>query len=328
MITAPFDEHASSEEKLAKVDELLTRIRSRSLQSYDVKTLELDIATVLHRYEMWTTPVGDREVWFRGRICSDANGFGHLSEVLCRDAASTTIGRANLPHQPAFYGSWNRLTVFGECNVEEGDYIQVTTARSLPGVAVSFQTAGEIAHVAYTGRSLHRSTRWGNRSLEAIKRLPQAELLYRLYVDHHFATEFRRPHDGKPYSYKATAAYATHVFRAGVGVMYPSVDGHGGMNGAVDVSTFNHKFEIVSTEVWRIEKVYMRGVYETKLMRASSQFEPDGTIRWGTVAADNVVEAVQGRERMSYRKPLWRVPEDKRGPESLPAAWYRTEPAA
>ena len=125
-----------------------------------------------------------------------------------------------------------------------------------------------------------------------------------LYIDSFFAESFRRRVE-RPYEYKTTALFAEKFLAKG-GLMYPSVQSSGGFNIALSADAFDAKFEVIFTELLRIDRFYGFGTYEIKVLKRSCDFGSDGTIHWNSSKQPPLRWNLQEGLRTTERFDGWR----------------------
>ncbi len=167
-----------------------------------------------------------------------------------------------------------------ETSMEVGDVLQVIALRPIEGIEVPCHIVGEYQSVLNSGRSLISSKLTEDAVWKFLNEHPEREALT-LLVDSFVAEQYRQVVK-HPTEYKFTALYADLVCGEELGLMYPSVAANHGINLAVSGKMFDAVFEVLFTEVFKIEKYFGYGVYERKLIRASCDFEEDGTIQWNS----------------------------------------------
>jgi hypothetical protein len=219
---------------------------------------------------------------------------------------SPNFGRANLPHFPVLYASWNIRTVLDEVGAEQGDYIQVIALRPIPGIQIPCHIVGEYQSIINSGGSLINS-----RNLEQyVNNLlgehdPNWDRI--LYVDSFLAEAFRQMVKN-PLEYKTTAIFSHRFYMDAGGIMYPSVESPRGINLAVPAEVFDRHFEVLFTDVYYVERFYGYSVYEVTSVKHSSKFATDGEINWGYEKTMNLGWNVHRGLQLESDVAGWRKP--------------------
>ena len=282
-------------------------LRGANLQARSIDWVNDQLSVLFRHY----FPIGigrsAEQVWYRGRKCPSEEGHASLTQMIYPGSGGEDFGRANFPRSRVLYASWNMRTVFDEIAVQAGHYVQTIALRPIAGLQVPCHIVGEYQSILNSGGSLINS-----RILEqAVNRQMHDETDERqeanFYIDSYFAESFRRRVE-HTYEYKATAAFAEKLHKANGGLMYPSVQTAGGINIALPATVFDANFEVMSTEVHRIDTCYGYGLNHTSLLRSSCDFESDGTINWSSHKRRPATWNLQEGVRMSASETGWRKP--------------------
>jgi hypothetical protein len=265
---------------LDEIVALGTNLRGSNLRTFEVKDVAALVVEFLSNAgELPHFSTTSNQTWFRGRICNEGTGYANLRDVIY-PPKTVDFGRANIPGRRVFYASWNILAVMDELSVRSGQYVQIVAARAREKAMVPCADYGELTHLLYSGRIRRPAPQleqWiANMWLKA-----DANTQRRLqYVDAFVSEEFRkvRTHSVE---YQVTAAIA-EIFHesGGGGIIYPSVASYAAENVAVSAEVFDEKFEVLWTEVHRIDRFYGYGVYDATITRRTCDFDPDGLIKW------------------------------------------------
>lgn len=199
-------------------------------------------------------------------------------------------------------------TAYDEISALPGDYIQTISIRPVAGVEYPCAVVGEYHSILTSGRSLVNSRLTEQRVASEYEPDGTAHLVPQ-YIDAFLADIFRRAIT-KPHEYRLSAIVAHLVTGKNWGLIYPSFHVAHSMNIAVPMGAFNAAFEVISTAVLQIDRALGYGIYEAKLVKASSTFHRDGTIDW---EAENTLLA------------SWNLQEGVRTLED-PAGWRVTAP--
>ncbi len=263
--------------------EIMESLRGANLQARSEVHVRERLRELLKlaKYEGLGISRDENQIWYRARKCETPDGYSNLDQVLYPPPNSVDLGRANLRGASVLYASWNPTVAIEEIGAEAGDVVQLVALRVAPGFQLPCHIVGEYESVLNSGGSLVNS-----RKLEqAINEMHAANPLRvkeMQFVDSFFAEAFRKRVE-RPYEYRVTALYAERILAApDGGLMYPSVRLAGGINLAVTPTVCDERFEILFSDVWKIERYYGYGMYFCSPIKHATTFEPDGIIAWNT----------------------------------------------
>lgn len=265
---------------LDEIVSLATRLCSADLHTLATR----EVAAIVDELIAGYRPVGFStdcdEIWYRGRICDSGQGFGNLREVIY-PPVTREFGRAHIPGRRVFYASWNKMTVLDEISAKTGQHVQLVAVRAREGVSAPCSSFGELTHLYRTGR-IRLPAPQLQRAIEMDFLRCDEDMQRRLlYLDAFISDEFRKICP-TPIEYQLTAAIAEVFHESASGVMYPSVQTHGAQNLAVAAELFDASFEVLGTELHKVEKSYGYGVFDAKEVAHSCDFEADGRINWNS----------------------------------------------
>jgi hypothetical protein len=196
------------------------------------------------------------------------------------------------------------LTALDEIGAQAGDIVQLIALRPIAGVDVPCHVVGEYQSFYSSGRSLLRSG--------VIERHLGAELAKdadafarSVFIDSVLAECFCHPAK-RAFEYKLTAVYSELLHRGGGGLIYPSVATSGGMNLAIPATTFDSQFEVVFTQVLKVESAFGYGLYTMTPLRYSCDFKSAGEINWESGSRRVFQWSPQGGLHETQDRPGWR----------------------
>lgn len=232
--------------------------------------------------------LGYRQVWHRGVLLDEAGPHPNVSRVSYHPKPQN-FTRAGSPGQPMLYASRNRGTVFAELGAKTGDLVQLIACRPKDGQIVRSEIVGEFEYVFNAGLSLVGY----DKSIELVEGLAAKDPLQfqrAVFVDAFFAHLFSRriPRDSS-ILYRPTAIIAFYLMNHSEALMFPSVQRRGGLNIAVPAATFDKKFEVLDSEVVRVNHLGYEQ-YVGDVIKMSERIDADGRIAWAPA-----VSARQGR---------------------------------
>ena len=299
----------SNMDSLQEIDDVVSVAETLSgadLQNRSVNWIREQLTLLVANYKGIGIGRSSEQVWYRARKCSQESGFSNLLQMIYPPADKIGFNRANLPGVPVLYASWNVMTVLDEIGAEVDDHIQIVALRPVAGVDLPCHIVGEYQSINNSGGWLVNS-----RELEQLVNKLQHDDPLRhmkaLYVDSFLAEAFRR-RVLRPYDYKITAVYADKFHKAKGGFMYPSVQTAGGMNIAVPAEDFDAKFEIISAQILKIDRCFGYGLYTSKLLKSTCDFNADGTIIWNSSRQSPAQWNLQVGLRTSQPFVGWRKP--------------------
>jgi hypothetical protein len=282
---------------------IATRLREADLGSISAEALREDLLKLLDGYLILGVPRSAQQVWYRARKAKTEEGYACLTELVYPKGGNTSYGRANLPGSSAMYGSLSIPTVFDEKDVEQGDIVQTITFRPIVGSMVPCHIVGNYRSFHNCGRCLIHDPK-----TEAILGQMQAKVpdafLSAVFVDS-FLAEFFGRINTVSYNYKLSAVYAELLMTNG-GVIFPSVKNPGGMNLAIPSALFDSTFEVITTEVFKVQNAWGYGLYAPKPLRRSCDFDTDGNIDWKSTKNRMARWSPQGGIEFDSA-PGWRV---------------------
>lgn len=262
-------------DELARASDELRGLDHRARSIDEIKIL---LDKIVSGHWVCSVPVHPQQTLFRVRKCDSSNPYNSLRDLIYPPVANVSYGRANVPGKPVLYASWNLQTALDEINAEAGDHVQVIEVRLRAAHEVILLIIGEMRHIYSTGRSLLGAT--SNEAYASQLFTSNNEQFVRAYfVDCLFAELFSRP-GGRSIDYKITSFIAENLLSRDLGLIYPSVQAHNGINIALPKSVFDSRCLVASTTLIKIEKFYKYGIYQLRNIALSSQFGLDGTIIW------------------------------------------------
>lgn len=252
------------------------------LKSDDPESLRNILSKLLGSGDLSCITLNGNELWYRAVKCDDANGHSNISRCLHPPNGSKHMGRAQLPDQPVLYASRSQMVAFAELGATVGDFVQISVLR--PGLNLDIP-----CHVVGARQSYYVRNKCpiGGEVLDECLRQHHVddpnEAIVLAYVDSVLADYFRKEvKESEPYNYKITAFFSERFIGAQGGVIYPSVQIHGGINLALAGSTVDSRLETLWTEVVEIIEDFGHGMYVTQEKRYSEEIDPDGKINWAS----------------------------------------------
>lgn len=266
-------------ETLPPLATLAAQLRGTNLRAHTQSEIADLLDHLLARYETIRVGFGSADPWLRARLCPGPGGFQSLRDMLYPPTPSSTFGRANLPGERTLYASMNRRTALDEIGASAGEYVQMIGLRIKEKQTVPFVVVGEIESILNTGRSITRNSST-EESVNGRQASDSVRINELLFLDSFLAEAFRKQAP-RPHDYMLTATFASKAREKFGGLIYGSVRMVGGLNVAVDAETFDRSFEVVFTDVCRVNRYFGHSVYDLTFVKGTTAFLEDGSIAWG-----------------------------------------------
>lgn len=270
-----------------KVIELnsLNRFRNDLFDATTEDTIEKLIEWYLESFGGVNFKFGYNQPIIRARICPTGNGFNHSSDLHSPPPEITNIGRMNEKGCPMFYGAYHIGTALAEINAKEGDTVQVAQFQ-LPNKSDSRMRCLAIGEVynAYHGiRTISESMFDEIRKL--LGRLGKDNIqgmLSYIYMDA-FSAELLNDTSASEKDYIYSRILSKLLLRKHPeidGLIYPSAKILGTANISLRPESVVEKAKLVSTQVFKIKRLYHYGFCDFDLIKQAKGETPDGRIVW------------------------------------------------
>lgn len=264
--------------KLDEKTRIANILRQADLRAISPESLEAELITLLDGYKIFGLARTMEQVWHRVRpVKSIDKIFTSLRELIYPETGNDSYGRANLPGSTVMYGSWNLMTAIDEKEIQEGDIFQSITYRPIEGAVIPCHVVGDYQSFNNSGRCIISNPPMESTLSEMLVKQPQ-EFLVGVFVDS-FLAEFFARINAVSYDYKISAVYSELLMTNG-GVIFPSTKNRGSMNMAVSSKLFDDKFEVITTEVFRLDRTWGYGIHTCTPLKGSCDFDENGNIVW------------------------------------------------
>ncbi|EER3651979.1 RES family NAD+ phosphorylase [Escherichia coli] len=274
-------------EKNVKVIELssLDHFRNDLLANSTPKSVEAHLSWYLKSFGGLNFSFGYDRPIIRARRCSNADGYGNISQLLSPPPELTTIGRMNDEGKPMLYASYHIGTALAEINAKDGDIVQIIQLE-LPKNAhsgIRCLAIGEIYN-AYHGITTI-SPILSDEVRKLITRLGAKDihgLMSFLYMDALSAELLNDVLASKNnYIYSRTLSRLLLEKHKDIdGIVFPSAKIKGTSNITLRPESILNKTEIVSNMVIRISKIYPYGICDFKVLKRAKGHKLDGDVIW------------------------------------------------
>jgi len=268
--------------KLADCDRLFDKIKSTT----DPEVIASGFRELFDFYPLLNYSIGRGSIFWRGQK-STSEGFLSADRLHCPPPELTSVGRLNNKGESCLYAATRKTTVFRELEAKEGDYIHMVGLRMLPEKQIRLIAIGEFFHVHNTGytRSLGRDP---DQVLSRIQNSWGKELATKiLYVDA-FLSELLADKEARGNEYLKTRILASTAYEksGAVGMFYPSVQDHVGMNLSILPESFYSNMHIVCSQIIKINRVHSYGFYDYEITEHCEKINESNCFVWGKVSSD------------------------------------------
>ncbi|EEK6800201.1 RES family NAD+ phosphorylase [Salmonella enterica subsp. enterica serovar Ruiru] len=274
-------------EKNVKVIELssLDHFRKDLLADSTPKSVEAHLSWYLKSFGGLNFSFGYDRPIIRARICSNADGYGSIGQLLSPPPELTTIGRMNDKGNPMLYASYHIGTALAEVNAKDGDIVQVIQLE-LPKNAhsgIRCLAIGEIYN-AYHGITTISPilsdevrkiiTRLGAKDIRGLMSFLYMDALSAELLNDVLASE-------NNYIYSRTLSRLLLEKHKDIdGIVFPSAKVKGTSNITLRPESILNKAKIVSNVVIGISKIYPYGICDLKVLKQAKGHTLDGDVIW------------------------------------------------
>lgn len=251
-------------------------------------------------------PPNTNQCWHRASKLAQVEEFQNLQRLIYKPEPATEYQRCTIVGKQIFYGAGNLRVALDEIEACAGDVVGMIKVRQHEEGKTPIWVIGEYDSILNAGYSLLGAT--GNEAeLLSLEQHDPELANYFHYVDSVFSRLFRkRVHD--PREYLMAALISESCFRRGIGVAYPSVQTHRGMNVAISKPSYDSDFEVVAACVLQVQHAYGSGIYELEVVRDSCTFSDDGSIDWESDQIFPFTQSLQSGTVIPPEYCGWRVP--------------------
>jgi hypothetical protein len=227
------------------------------LDGFPTIAINIPPGKYIHRTRKWTKPDNIRQVTYP-------------------PADRATLGRANAPGNPRFYGSIGRSVPFFEINPQIHDTIILSTWRTKDQMLLnSVGYTKESSVLLNSKRDLEKMYT----SLDNIEKMDESQELINSFLAKWFVKQIAQEESG---FYKVTTAIANILMAGDVfaGLIYPTVKMFGNADNIVlDTKFVDKSLELVSIEY--LEVTENAGVnFKTELLDTTVKWDEMGNIEW------------------------------------------------
>lgn len=289
---------------LNQLSKMAESLRGANLRSRSVDSIKVELSEFLRGYRLLGIGRSSHQMWYRARLCETSKGYSSLHEMIYPSSGSPDFGRAQLPGSSVLYASWNVPTALDEVGAQPGDHVQLISLRPIANIDVPCHVVGEYQRFFSSGRSWIYSEILAN-EVAQMQATNFNEFMRCVFIDS-VISELFRYQVKRPFEYKITAAYSELLHLAQGGTIYPSVESFGAINIAIPAKVFDLKFEVVNTEVYKIEEAFGYGLYSLSPLRLSCDFQTSGDINWESKMRRDFQWNPQEGLRERQPSPGWR----------------------
>lgn len=238
------------------------------------------LSDILSFYKILNFSFGYNWPLWRIRKCASSHGYGNLRDLSHPPTEQTQLGRLNNDYNPLLYTSINKFTAITEVAASEGDYLHIVGYAIRSDEKLRCAIVGELfnTHRSGNAKTSEKLTSELNRLLNASDYRAARSWVF---LDA-FLADLLSDKNANATGYLHTRAIADFIFSQPFidAIYYPSVVLENGVNVAIKPDVAARLLDVKGTSVIRINQKFDYGIYDFQVVRNSSGYLPDGTIRW------------------------------------------------
>jgi hypothetical protein len=250
----------------------------RSAESDDILTNAL--RSLFAEYPLLEFDLARSSVFWRGQRC-DSCGYTNVSRLSYPPAAIARQGRLNDEGAPCLYAAQKVATVLAELEAQPGEYIHVIGFKIRPSETIRVFTIGDLFHVHKTGYMRTFGADPGGAISRTINSYDFEKAKALLYIDA-FLGALLADGDAKTTHYLKTRRLAVIAYQhsQALGMFYPSVQDHVGMNFAMLPHAYDTKTNVICSQIIRISKRHLFGFYDSEVCLEATSIDGGGNFCW------------------------------------------------
>jgi hypothetical protein len=243
--------------------------------------VELSLTRLLTGYPDLNFSFGRGKIFWRVRPCGPS-GFDNERELSYPKPDIARVNRLNDAGSPCLYLSTDPETAFSEIGATSGDHLHLAGFRVLADQQMRVAAIGEFSHVKKAGYVRVTGVDPDRTIARMINGYQPAHALRILLVDSYLASLLADPR-AKEDEYLHTRTLADLIFKRSplsVGMFYPSVRLHAGLNLALLPDAADKLVHGVVSAVVRINRALRFGYYDYEVVRTARGVGDSGQYLW------------------------------------------------
>ncbi len=212
---------------------------------------------------------------------SDQKGFESSGRMWCPPSELAKAGRLNDDGRSTLYLASQLETALCEVDAKEGDYIHLVGFRVLADQELRIAVIGELMHVQKLGYMRSVGVDPGQTFARMLNGYEYETALSIVSIDAFLASVLSDP-NARSGGYLLTRTLWSLVLRRtrSMGLFYPSVKNHLGLNLAVHAAAAKKVFHGVSSMVLHIKRELRFGYFDFDIVRTARGVDESGMYEW------------------------------------------------
>lgn len=221
-----------------------------------------------------------RTIYWRARK-SSSDGFDNARDMWCPPAQKAAIGRLNNSGQQTLYLSGHIETALCEIGAQVGDYVHLAGFRVLADRQLHVAAIGELMHVQKLGYMRSVGADPGNTLARILNGYDYEEALAIVTADAFLAHVLSDPlAREKNYLHTRMIWHLALMRTRSIGLFYPSVRNHLGLNLAVKGPAASGIFHGVSSVLVKVKRELRFGYFDFDVVKTAIGETDNGTYLW------------------------------------------------
>lgn len=246
----------------------------RVLAANTVKTARNALNDVLRGFPEVSIGFGRSKVYWRAQK-SDPNGFVNSSRMWCPPPELAKTGRLNDEGRPTLYLASQIETALCEVDAKEGDYVHLVGFRVLSDQELRIAAIGELMHVRSVGIDP------GQTFARMLNGYEHEVALSIVSIDAFLANVLSDP-NARSNGYLLTRTLWSLVLNRtnSMGLFYPSVKNHLGLNLAIQAAAARRVLHEVSSMVLHVKRELRFGYFDFDIVRTANGVDKNEMYTW------------------------------------------------
>lgn len=223
---------------------------------------------------------GRGKVYWRAQK-SDANGFDPSSRMWCPPSHLARTGRLNDEGRPTLYLASQIETALCEVEAREGDYVHLVGFRVLSDQELRIAAIGELMHVQKLGYMRSTGIDPGQTFAKMLNGYEHEVALSIISIDAFLANVLSDPH-ARSNGYLLTRTLWGLILNRtnSMGLFYPSVKNHLGLNLAIREDAAKRVLHGVSSMVLHVKRELRFGYFDFDIVRTANGVDNSDNYIW------------------------------------------------